>query len=275
MNNKINTEDQRCLERYMNDIKTYSPLNLNEVKTLVNIIHNNKDKINEARNKLMTHNLKYVVKLAIEYYKKMSYFKENISIMDLIQVGNISLINAINYYDPDKSSFANYARPIITRDIHNFVLSTVRFIRIPHEHYKYIQKCKEIDSFETMDNRELAKKLKISNNLTTLIKRDMLNGKKCYSHENLLNIIENIPDPNVKVFEEIESRQLRNYLLNNLRKLKPAYSRLIFAIFFEEIPIYKIALKNKVTRQCIHRTLLNALQKLKKIIQEGEKHGSK
>ena len=53
----------------------------------------------EARNKLVEHNLRYVISLARDYVRKHKFY--NIEFLELINEGNVGLMIAIERFDPD------------------------------------------------------------------------------------------------------------------------------------------------------------------------------
>ena len=79
----------------------------------------------EAVQKLITSNLRFVVKVAFEY---KSY---GIKILDLIQEGNIGLMMAIKKFDPYKGyRFISYAIWWIRAYIQNFIIKNWSLVKI-------------------------------------------------------------------------------------------------------------------------------------------------
>jgi RNA polymerase sigma-32 factor len=79
----------------------------------------------EAARKLITHNLRFVIKVANEY---KDY---GISIMDLIQEGNIGLMKAVQRFDPTKGyRLISYAVWWIRAYIQNYIIRTYRLIKL-------------------------------------------------------------------------------------------------------------------------------------------------
>ena len=82
----------------------------------------------EARNKMVTYNLKLVVSTA----KRYAYVSKSMEFLDLIQSGNIGLINAIDKFDPEKGcKFSTYATWWIRQAIIRALSNESRVIRLP------------------------------------------------------------------------------------------------------------------------------------------------
>jgi RNA polymerase sigma-32 factor len=78
-----------------------------------------------AAHKLITSNLRFVVKVALEY---KSY---GVKLLDLIQEGNIGLMMAVKKFDPDKGNrFISYAIWWIRAFIQNFIIKTWSLVKI-------------------------------------------------------------------------------------------------------------------------------------------------
>ncbi len=79
----------------------------------------------EAAQKLITSNLRFVVKVAFEY---KSY---EVKLLDLIQEGNIGLMMAVKKFDPYKGyRFISYAIWWIRAYIQNFIIKTWSLVKI-------------------------------------------------------------------------------------------------------------------------------------------------
>lgn len=93
MKRKTNTFEKSC-DIYFKDLNKYRPLSREEEFKLWKKYK--KDNDIEARNKLITANLKYVVKVA------NFYLGRGLSYADLIAEGNMGLLKAIEKYDGNK-----------------------------------------------------------------------------------------------------------------------------------------------------------------------------
>lgn len=79
-----------------------------------------------AKEKLINHNLRLVIAIAKKYMGR------GLSLLDLIQEGNIGLIKAIDKYDPHRGfKFSTYAHYWIKQAVSRAVIEQSRNIRIP------------------------------------------------------------------------------------------------------------------------------------------------
>jgi RNA polymerase nonessential primary-like sigma factor len=80
----------------------------------------------EARQKMIKHNLRLVVKIAKHYaYRGMA-------LLDLIEEGNLGLIHALEKFDPERGfRFSTYATWWIRQNIERAIMNQSRTIRLP------------------------------------------------------------------------------------------------------------------------------------------------
>lgn len=111
------------LKAYLEEIKKYPLISPEEEYELAIRYYKNKDM--EAAIKLVTSNLRLVVKIAMEYKKAYN------NLMDLIQEGNIGLMQAIKKFDPYKGvKLSSYAAWWIRAYILRFILNNWRLVKI-------------------------------------------------------------------------------------------------------------------------------------------------
>ncbi len=112
------------LRLYLNDIKRY-PLLSREDEMVLAIRYREKGDIESAR-KLITANLRLVVKIALGF---QSYWMQNL--MDLIQEGNVGLMQAVRKFDPYRGyKFSYYASFWIKAYIIKFIMSNWKLVKI-------------------------------------------------------------------------------------------------------------------------------------------------
>ncbi|MBN1849697.1 MAG: RNA polymerase factor sigma-32 [Deltaproteobacteria bacterium] len=109
---------------YLSEIKEFQLLDADEEKTLTALYRDTGDP--NAAYRLITSNLRLVVKIALDYYA--SWAK---NFMDLIQEGNLGLLQAVNRFDPDRGTkFSYYAAFWIKAYILKFLLDNWRLVKI-------------------------------------------------------------------------------------------------------------------------------------------------
>lgn len=111
------------LKRYLLEISRFAPLSREEEHRLAVLYRETGDR--QAGNLLVTSNLKLVVKIAMIYSKVYS------NILDLIQEGNIGLIQAIKRFDPYRGTrLPTYASWWIKAYIIKFLMDNSRMVKI-------------------------------------------------------------------------------------------------------------------------------------------------
>jgi RNA polymerase primary sigma factor len=128
-------ETSETLPKYFRDIKEMVPLSLEQEHALGRRIAAGDD---DAVMELVQHNLKIVVTLANRH------IGQGVPIGDLIQEGNMGLIEAARRYTPDKESkFITYATLWIRKYLNEAVVEHGRIVRIPHNQEYEIYKAKK------------------------------------------------------------------------------------------------------------------------------------
>jgi RNA polymerase sigma-32 factor len=114
---------KNSLESYLLQINQFPLLTQKEEFKLA--VTYRKDNDIEAAHKLITSNLRFVVKVAFEY---KSY---GVKLLDLIQEGNIGLMMAVKKFNPYKGyRFISYAIWWIRAYIQNFIIKTWSLVKI-------------------------------------------------------------------------------------------------------------------------------------------------
>jgi len=114
---------KNSLESYLGRINQFPLLTAEEEFELASRYRKHSDI--EAAHKLITSNLRFVVKVAFEY---KSY---GTKLLDLIQEGNIGLMMAVKKFDPYKGyRFISYAIWWIRAYIQNFIIKTWSLVKI-------------------------------------------------------------------------------------------------------------------------------------------------
>jgi RNA polymerase sigma-32 factor len=112
------------LQRYLNEISQYHLLTRDEERELGARVQEHGD--SEAAYKLVTSNLRLVVKIALEFQR---VWMQNL--LDLIQEGNIGLMQAVKKFDPYKNvKFSYYASFWIKAYILKFIMDNWRLVKI-------------------------------------------------------------------------------------------------------------------------------------------------
>lgn len=111
------------LEQYLAEIRRYPPLSREEEHELAIKFRDFGDK--QAGYKLIVSNLRLVVMIAREYQRNFQ------NILDLVQEGNIGLLEAVKQFDPLRGiRFPSYAAYWIRAYILRYLINNIRLVKI-------------------------------------------------------------------------------------------------------------------------------------------------
>jgi len=123
------------LQTYFDQIKDFPLLTFEEELQLSRSIQDGDGK---ARCRLIEGNLRLVIKIA------RGYSANDVSLMDLIQEGNMGLMRAADKYDHGKNvRFSTYAAWWIRQSITRFLSNKRRTIRLPHRKEELLRKIQQ------------------------------------------------------------------------------------------------------------------------------------
>ena len=112
------------LQNYLRSISQYRLLSRDEEQTLFKRLNEQGD--SKAVHKLVTSNLRLVVKIALDYRRMWMQ-----NLLDLIQEGNIGLMKAVKKFNPDKKvKFSYYASFWIKAYIIKHLMDNFRLVKI-------------------------------------------------------------------------------------------------------------------------------------------------
>jgi len=111
------------LAYYLAEVRRYPLLDPEEENELARRYAEDGDP--DAAHRLVTANLRLVVKLAFQYHRQWS------NVLDLIQEGNVGLVEALSRYDPYRGvRFSSYAQYWIRAMILRFLMDNYRLVRL-------------------------------------------------------------------------------------------------------------------------------------------------
>jgi RNA polymerase primary sigma factor len=121
--NRKSTYDEGSLDQYLRDISVYPLISRDEEVSLAQRIRNQDQ---EALDKLVRSNLRFVVSVAKKYQN------QGVSLSDLINEGNLGLIRAAHKFDETKGiKFISYAVWWIRQSILQALAEQSRIVRVP------------------------------------------------------------------------------------------------------------------------------------------------
>jgi RNA polymerase sigma-32 factor len=117
----VRTKD--LLSFYLSEVRKYPLLSAEDEKEAATKFRETGDP--EAAERVVTANLRLVIKIAFQYHRKWA------NVLDLIQEGNVGLVEALSRYDPTREiRFSSYAQYWIRAMILRFLLDNFRLVRL-------------------------------------------------------------------------------------------------------------------------------------------------
>lgn len=178
------TENDDLLHKYYREISNEKPLTRKEETTLINKAQSGDEK---ALQKLIKANLKFVVSVA------KSYQNQGHPLSDLINDGNLGLINAVNRFDTSSGyKFISYAVWWVREAINTSLNETSRMVRIPVNHINRIKNSKKaINDYISEHGKlpELGDELNNGEVVDTFL---LINSYSCESLDNSISEDENL-----------------------------------------------------------------------------------
>ena len=262
---------------YMNEVESYPRISNERERELYNLMHgDDKQAADEARNELITSNLRLVVKLSHDYKRFGQAFS------DIVQEGNLGLIAAADKFNPDICpKFSVVAAWWIKQRIRKSILSQTRTVRVPDGACQLSAKVAktrhayEATFGETPTNEELAELVGVS------VKR--IEGA-AIADVSICSIDEKVNDDSDTTFEDmlIETMDDSNdepedmndalYDLRSLIKRLPAKDQFLlknsYGIDCPVVPIELLAQETAMSPRCIRGRLYNIYRHLHEVMKD-------
>lgn len=265
----ITDRQDASLSMYFKDVSKQPMVDINEEIALAKRIQKGDQ---EALNKLVCANLRFVISVAKQYQNK------GLALVDLIQAGNEGLIEGAKKYDPDRGfKFISYAVWWIRQSIIRAISDQCRTVRVPMNQIANLSKInKAIDKFEQNNGRkpsseELESEInipsnKISYTLDSISKSISLDTP--FSNEEdsgcLLDILPNsnsISADNNTIKESI-SEEI-NIVFNKLSNRESDVLRMSFGFGMFPMTLEEIAIRFGIGSERVRQIQNEAISKIK------------
>ncbi|MBD73234.1 MAG: RNA polymerase subunit sigma [Candidatus Marinimicrobia bacterium] len=258
---------RKALDLYLKEIKKIEPLSPQEE---VAIAQQAKTGDTEAFQKLVTHNLRFVVAMAKKFQGQGVPFE------DLINEGNLGLIRAVNTFDETRGfKFISYAVWWITQRIRTAIQKTGRVVRLPSHITESMGKLyrKSLELEQEFEREPTTEEMAEISDTTVKWIEDLV---KSYSGPVSLEdssaedrplieyLISNDPRPEMQLMQE----SLKNEIKNLINKLKDREAHILTEYYGlgEDDPktLEQIGTQLDLSSERIRQIKERALQRLRK-----------
>ena len=273
----MQNQEQESLNIYLQQISSIPLITVQEEIELAEKIKHGDEK---AREKMITANLRLVVKIA-QHYSNIG-----LSLLDLINEGNIGLMKAVERFDPSKGGkLSTYAAWWIKQSIKRALANQSKTIRLPVHMVDRVTQMRRT-SVELEDrlghppsDEELASEMNLPLSRIAHLKSV---SKKPASLDSPLGDDENstlgevVPDNNaINPFEKLQNKSLIgdvNFVLSKLEPREADIIRLRFGLEGRDpMTLEEVGEKIGVTRERIRQLQEQALRQLRKSMATYEK----
>ncbi|MEX2380021.1 MAG: RNA polymerase sigma factor RpoD/SigA, partial [Vicingaceae bacterium] len=269
---QITKRESKSLEKYLQDVSKEEMITAEEEVELAIKIQNG-DEL--ALNRLVRANLRFVISVAKQYQNT------GLTLEDLINEGNLGLIEAAKRYDHTKGfKFISYAVWWIRQSILKAAADNSRTIRLPHNRLGEIQKISkaanefeqknertptadELSDLTEMDVAKVEMSLKMSKKQVS-IDAPMSNDD---DNNSLVSVLENsdTPDPSDSLLQESLSQDLER-TLSYLKGMEAEVIRLFYGLGgTSEMTLEEIGNTFGLTRERIRQIKERGLRRLRRV----------
>jgi RNA polymerase nonessential primary-like sigma factor len=227
-----------------------------------------------AIKKVVSCNLRLVVKIARQYHKR------GIPFLDLLSEGNIGLIHAVDKYEYKRGfRFSTYATWWIKQNIERAIMEQTRNIRLPFNVIKKLNKCL-ITERKLMSEKEQQKIScdEIAESLNSPLKKieklmehkyDTMSLDKIIFHDNSTKLYDFVPDektknPLIELCEEDMHLIIEEWIDSLDKKTRTIICHRYGLRNYKPFTLAKLSKKLGFAREKIRQIQLRALERLKR-----------
>ena len=270
---KISSMDDlaKITQKTFKHIESENGVNVDQLATMWERIYKVQAFVSEAKNELITRNLRLVVNIA------KNYVGRGLPLLDLIQEGNIGLMKAVDKFKHEKGfKFSTYATWWIRQAITRALIDQTKTIRVPvhmMEFYNRVTKASR-ELTQTLGREpteeEIAKKLQVTGKKVEEVFRAIQDpialqtpvGDEDTELEDFIGD-KNSPSP----YSDAENKEISGYIQKVLSTLTPKEEKVIrmrFGIGVDrDHTLEEVGRHLLITRERVRQIEAKALRKLK------------
>lgn len=226
--------------------------------------------LKQHRDALLQQHMELVHRIARHYSQSVqSHFD------DLVQVGSIGLLRAIERFDPNRrTQFRTYASHLITSEIRHYLRDQVAVVRLPRDLQELLPKLRQAEQalWQVLEREpmpeELSEYLEISLDKLQELRQMESNHTPLSLDQEIQGLA---PGSGLTVMDQLEDKRLRSFhlaqedqiiLQDSIGKIKDQSRQIIDFAFYQDLTQTEIAKQLGISQMQVSRRLKKALGEL-------------